>query len=35
VHWLNRAPQHEEYWLDSLAAGRIASLADLPWLLAA
>jgi 2-haloacid dehalogenase len=35
VHWLNRAPQHEEYWLDSLAAGRIANLADLPGLLAA
>jgi 2-haloacid dehalogenase len=35
VHWLNRAPQPVEYWLDSLAAARIASLSDLPAVLAA
>jgi 2-haloacid dehalogenase len=34
VHWLNRAPQPEEYWLDTLAEGRIATLADLPGRLA-
>jgi 2-haloacid dehalogenase len=34
VFWLNRAPQPEEYGLDTLAAGRIASLADLPARLA-
>lgn len=30
VFWLNRAPQPAEYRLDRLAAGRIASLAELP-----
>jgi 2-haloacid dehalogenase len=35
VHWLNRAPQPEEYGLDALAAGRIVTLADLPRVLGA
>jgi 2-haloacid dehalogenase len=30
VHWLNRTPQPEEYGLDSLIAGRIVTLAELP-----
>ena len=30
VHWLNRTPMPEEYGLDTLSAGRIASLAELP-----
>lgn len=34
VHWLNRATQPVEYWLDSLAAARITTLAELPGLLA-
>ena len=34
VHWLNRAPQPAEYWLDSLAAARITTLAELSGLLA-
>jgi 2-haloacid dehalogenase len=34
VHWLNRTPQPVEYWLDRLAAARIATLAELPALLA-
>lgn len=34
VHWLNRARQPEEYGLDTLAAGRIASLSELPALAA-
>jgi 2-haloacid dehalogenase len=34
VHWLNRAHQPAEYWLDSLAAARITGLAELPGLLA-
>jgi len=29
VHWLTRAATPDEYWLDSLAARRIASLAEL------
>ncbi|MGG5807736.1 haloacid dehalogenase type II [Falsiroseomonas sp. CW058] len=33
VHWLNRAPQPTEYWLDRVAAARIATLAELPTLL--
>ena len=33
VHWLNRASQPAEYWLDTLAAARIATLAELPGLL--
>lgn len=34
VHWLNRATQPAEYWLDHLAERRIATLAELPALLA-
>lgn len=34
VHWLNRSRQPEEYGLDALVAGRIASLAELPALCA-
>jgi 2-haloacid dehalogenase len=33
VYWLNRTPQPEEYGLDALVAGRIASLSELPALL--
>lgn len=35
VFHLNRTPAPTEYWLDALAAGRLASLADLPGRLAA
>jgi 2-haloacid dehalogenase len=34
VFWLSRAPMPVEYWLDDLAAARIASLTELPALLA-
>ncbi|WP_237214598.1 haloacid dehalogenase type II [Falsiroseomonas oryziterrae] len=34
VHWLNRAEVPAEYWLDRLAAARLATLSDLPKLLA-
>jgi 2-haloacid dehalogenase len=35
VHWLNRAGQPAEYWLEALAASQIAALSELPERLSA